>query len=270
MTAALRVERVSFAYGDTRPVLDAVDLEVHPGQVIGLLGKNGSGKSTLCRLACGLLAPPEGHVTVDGHSATERAWHLLQFVPQDPEDGLTWPIVFDEVAFGPRNMGLGEPEAAERVREALAAVGLAGFENRDVATLSAGEQQRLVIASAIAVRPRYLVLDEPAAHLDPIAASRILRQVAGLARSNDMGVLLVTHRTDMLALCDSVAVLEGGRIARQTPPRELAADIEWLIARGFEPPAPALLAHELERRRRPLPLLPLSLKELVACLSRPH
>lgn len=268
MIAGLRFERVSFAYGDGRPVLDDLDLEVLPGQVVGLLGRNGSGKSTLCRLACGLLAPTRGAISIDGYPSSSRPWYLLQSVPQDPEDGLSWPTVFDEVAFSPRNLGLDEPDVAGRVREALSAVGLSGFENRDVATLSAGEQQRLVVASAIAVCPRYLLLDEPAAFLDPIAASRILRQVAGLARSRGMGILLVTHRSDALGVCDTVAVLEAGRVTRCASPRELAEDVEWLTAQGFEPPAPALLAHELRRRGRRVPLAPLSLKELVACLSR--
>jgi energy-coupling factor transporter ATP-binding protein EcfA2 len=270
MTAGLRFSRVSFGFEPTTPVLRDVDLELLPGEVVALLGTNGSGKSTLCRLACGLLRPDDGDITIDGVPGSQRHWTAVQYVPQDPDDTIAWPRVFDDVAFAPRNAGRPESEVRDIVRDVLAAFGLGGFEGRDVATLSAGERQRVALAGALAARPRYLLLDEPAAQLDPLSAWRILRSVAELSVAGDIGVLLVTHRAALLPLCHRAMVLSGGSIVRRGPARELAADAPWLRAHGIEPPPIAVLAEELAQRGWPLPRIPVRLKELAACLASRH
>ncbi|MCK9519254.1 MAG: energy-coupling factor ABC transporter ATP-binding protein [Dehalococcoidia bacterium] len=267
--SGIHFRNVSFAYANGEPVLRSVDLEVRPAEVVALLGTNGSGKSTICRLACGLLAPSEGRVSIDGAPMAGVHWSTIQHVPQHPDEAIAWPLVFDDVAFAPRNRGLPEREVRAAVQEALESVGLRGFEDREVGTLSTGERQRLVLAGALSARPRYLVLDEPSAHLDPIAGWRILRSVASLAASRGIGVLLVTHRADALALCHRAAVLADGCIVREGRAREIAADPAWLRARGIDPPPAVQLGEALRRHKVPLPALPLHLEELVACLTRP-
>ena len=135
---------------------------------------------------------------------------MVAYVQQDPVDQLVSTIVFDEVAFGPRNLGLDEGEIERRVRDALAAVDLADAADCDVAALSGGEQQRLAIAGALAMKPRYLVLDEVTAMLDSAVRPSFRELIASRAEAGT-GVVLVTHDVSEMVLCDRLVALEGGQ-----------------------------------------------------------
>lgn len=206
--------------------VSGISLHVAPGELVALVGTNGAGKSTISGLMCGALLPDAGAVRVDGldpQVPEERlaVRRLVGRVLQTPEDQIVSTVVADEVAFGPRNLGLDEPEIARRVSSALEAVGLMGAEDIEVHALSGGEQQRLACAAVLAMEPAYLVLDEVTAQLDSALRPGFRRLFRSLARERGMGVVLVTHDVLEVTLCDRVIVIEAGRVAWQGTPTDL-------------------------------------------------
>lgn len=205
----IRVENIAVSY-DGREALSGCSLELERGELVALVGENGAGKSTLGRVMCAAQLVDKGSVTVDGHdpsvSELERLCvrELVGYVQQDPSNQIVSSLVCDEVAFGPRNLVLDESQVAERVAEALAAAGLADFDRRVTTELSGGEQQRLALAGVLAMRPKYLVLDEPTAQLDPAARAAMRSLFIRLAHDMQIGVALITHDPLEIALADRV------------------------------------------------------------------
>ena len=208
--------------------LHGVSLCVDRGEVVALIGHNGSGKSTLGRLVCGAQLPQSGAVCVDGASTANvpgRALvrRLVGYVGQNPADQTVSTIVSDELAFGLWNIGCTEGEIAERVANSLDAVGLAGFEDREVQSLSGGELQRLVLASVLAMEPGYLVLDEVTSQIDSTFRSQFRDLVARLA-GRGVGVVLVTHDPLEVLSCNRVLVLDAGKVIWSGAPGSLLVD----------------------------------------------
>lgn len=232
----LELKGASCGYERTEPVLRDVDVCVRPGERIAVIGDNGSGKSAL--LLALALAPAliEGTVAVDGHEIAfadgvamdaGRALAVrsrIGYVGQDPVDQLVAATVFDEVAFGPRNLGLGEGAVAERVSSSLAAVGLAGIEGREVNELSGGEQQRLALAAALALEPGYLLLDEVASMVDARERRRLRDLARRLSDTEGLGVVQVTHDPLEVLDADRVLVVSGGAVSWSGDPRDLVAE----------------------------------------------
>lgn len=187
----IELRDASFSYDGTSQALEHVSLTVSPGERVVLLGLNGSGKSTLGRLVNGSLRPTTGSVLVDGQG--EGLQRLVGYVRQDPRGQIVSAVVSDEVAFGPRNLGLSRAEALERVDEALEACGIAGLRDRMTSELSGGQQQLVAIAGVLAMRPRYLVLDEATAMLDRPTRRRVARIVERV-QAEGTGVLEISHR----------------------------------------------------------------------------
>lgn len=229
-----------------------VDLTVHQGEFLGIAGHTGSGKSTLIQHLNGLIHPTEGTVELfgadlAGRRAAAAAKGRVGIVFQYPEQQLFARTVFEDVAFGPRNLGMSEPEVAERVREALDSVGLAFDEvaEKSPFALSGGQQRRCAFAGVIAMRPDILVLDEPAAGLDPAARREFLDLIA---RLNEQGltVIMVSHSMDDLAsLADRIVVLNEGRVALEGAPRTVFARVEELERIGLGLPAAERMARRL-------------------------
>lgn len=250
------------------PVLRGVDLSVAPGETVVLAGENGSGKSTLASLMCAMrllsegAAPASGDgaacgaVIVDGHDPAagdaERleVRRLVGFVRQNPYDQLVSTLVEDEVAFGPRNLGLDAREVASRVGEALGAVDAEHLRGRATSALSGGEQQRIALAGVLAMRPRYLVLDEVTSMLDASARPALRGLVARLASERSVGVVLISHDPVEAMGADRVAVLERGRIAWDGSPRDLLLEPTGIWDRTFLP-NPCLEAMRAVLRARP-------------------
>lgn len=207
----LEVRDVCFSFDGERNVLEHVSLVVEPGEHVVLLGPNGSGKSTLARLLNGSLVPSSGCVRVDGR--TEGLARHVGYVRQDPRNQIVSAVVSDEVAFGPRNLGLPRDEVLRRVDEALEACGISPLRDRMTSELSGGEQQLVAIAGVLAMRPRYLVLDEATSMLDPSSRERVAQIVDHLVASG-LGVLEIAH-------CRKAGVrevfLDRGRISYQLP-----------------------------------------------------
>jgi energy-coupling factor transporter ATP-binding protein EcfA2 len=185
-----------------------------------VVGPNGGGKSTLIRLLNGLLVADSGRVRVAGLDPAAQPFEVRRRVSvlfQNPDNGLVAPFVEDDVAFGLENLGVERAEMRGRVREAIASVGLAGYERREPHTLSGGEKQRVALAGLLAVGPEVLLLDEPTAMLDAAGREEVLGRVRDLARSRT--VLHVTHHLEELFDADRVLVLGGGLLAADTTPR---------------------------------------------------
>ncbi len=217
--------------------LHGVSLCVERGEVVALIGHNGSGKSTLGRLVCGAQLPQSGAVCVDGAFTANvpgRALvrRLVGYVGQNPADQTVSTIVSDELAFGLWNIGCAEGEIAERVASSLDAVGLAGFEDREVPSLSGGELQRLVLASVLAMEPGYLVLDEVTSQIDSTFRSQFRGLVARLA-GRGVGVVLVTHDPLEVLSCNRVLVLDAGKVIWSGAPGSLLVDYrdpwDWVL-----------------------------------------
>jgi energy-coupling factor transporter ATPase len=280
---------VTFAYGAANrrtPALAGVSLQVEGGEIVAVLGANGSGKSTLVRLANGMLRPAHGRITVDGvatvdgnpralrgsesggvgHRDERQIRELVGVVFQHPDEQIVATAVEDDVAFGPENLGLPRAEIRRRVDESLNVVGLEGLERREPHLLSGGQKQRLVIAGALAMRPRYLVLDEPTSMLDPQGRSEVLSVIARL-RNDGRGILLVTHDLAEAARADRVLVLHGGSVAFEGTPEELFEDArlgEW----GLELPPVAHLVRALAAAGVPVDAATVDPVELAGVLCR--
>lgn len=247
----IEVAEASCSYpGAARPALDRVCLHVMPGERICVLGGNGSGKSTLLQLMSGLIAPDAGSVRIAGSDisrggpSAHAARREVALVLQNPEDQMVTSVVEDDVAFGPENLGVPREQIAERVAEALAAVGMAEEARRDPADLSGGQRQRVALAGALAMRPRALLLDEPCAMLDPAGRSDVMACIDGL-HERGIAVVHVTHFMDDALGADRVVVMDRGAIVCEGAPRDVFSRVGELQDLGLEPPFPLELARRL-------------------------
>ena len=234
---SIELQTISYTYMPGTPycrdaLLD-VSLTIERGEFIGIIGHTGSGKSTLVQHLNGLLRPTAGTVSLDGVSMHERKQALksvrqkVGMVFQYPEHQLFEETVFDDVAFGPRNLGLSVDEVQERVETALTCVGLNFSEiaKRSPFRLSGGQMRRVAIAGVIALQPEYLVLDEPSAGLDPCGRDEIYAQILQLYRNTGMAVVLVTHNMeDVARMAKRLLVMDHGRIRFDGPPVDLFHD----------------------------------------------
>ncbi|CQH61854.1 ABC-type transport system ATP-binding protein (probable substrate biotin) [Halobacterium hubeiense] len=219
----LAVDDLTHRYGDTT-ALDGVSLRVADGECVLLAGANGCGKTTLVRHLNGLLEPDEGEVRVNGtpvHDDLVAARASVGMVFQDPRDGFVGATVGADVAFGPENLGLPREDIDERVAEALDAVELADRRDERIDELSGGEQARVAVAGALAMRPDHLVLDEPFTGLDWPARQSVLDRLRGLHESGTSLVVVTHDLRDVWAFADRVVALADGEIAADGPPESV-------------------------------------------------
>ncbi len=272
----LRAEDVSFAYiGAARAALRHVDLQVSPGEVVLITGASGCGKSTLALTLCGLIPSRvhgelRGRVTFGGAALSglkpHEAAQFVGMVFQNPNLQLINQTVQSEVAFGPENLALPQPEIAARVDWCLDVTGMAGMRKASVVTLSGGQKQRTAIAATLAMRPRVLVLDEPLSDLDPVGAQEVLGTLQRLARHGGTGVIVIEHRVDEVApWADRVVLMDDGRVLLDQPPRTAWADPRPWQAVGVGVPDMARLAHAVPGAFGPV--LPLSVEEAAGQLK---
>jgi cobalt/nickel transport system ATP-binding protein len=236
----IAVGGLSYRYPDGHDALRDVSFTLAPGERVALIGPNGAGKSTLLLHLNGLLPdrpPSTPAVTVDGLPVAEANLREIRrrvgLLFQDPDDQLFCPTVWEDVAFGPRQLGLREPELSRLVTESLAQVGLAGFEERLPHHLSRGEKRRACLAGLLACDARVLVLDEPTSDLDP----RGRRELMALLSRLPVAQLIATHDLEFVVeICPRTIVLDGGRIVADGPTRRLLDDEPLMLAHGLERP----------------------------------
>lgn len=236
----LEARDLHFAYDSQRTALSEVSLTLRAGELVALIGQNGSGKTTLAKLLNGLLKPRQGTVLLRGRELRRLALNEVArevgYVFQNPDHQIFAASVYDELAFGPRNLGCSESEAAERVREALDAVGLIGQEGEDPFLLGKGQRQRLAVASLLAMRPKLLILDEPTTGLDQVEQVRMMDLVRRLHRRG-MAVLIITHSPWVVAeYAERGILMRGGRVRFDGPLRELFAQEDLLADARFRVP----------------------------------
>jgi len=233
---AVDVEDLSYTYPDGTPGLRGVSLAIPEGACAAMVGPNGAGKSTLLLHLNGLLNG-NGQVSVFGravHEDLRAARQMVGLVFQNPEDQLFMPTVFDDVAFGPLNLGWPEERVREEVARALGAVGLEGYESRSPHHLSLGEKKRASIATVLVMDCRLMVLDEPTTGLDPRGRWQFIELIRGL----DQTKIIATHDLDLVReLCDTVVILDEGRLVAHGPTTEILADHELLAEHGLARPA---------------------------------
>jgi energy-coupling factor transport system ATP-binding protein len=227
---AVSCENLTFYYpGSERAALADVTFELRTGEYVGVVGPNGGGKSTLLRLINGLLRADSGSVRVGALDPATEPYLVRRKVGmlfQNPENGLVAPFVEDDVAFGLENLGVEREEMRERVREAIQAVGLEGYERREPHTLSGGEKQRVALAGLLALEPEVLLLDEPTSMLDAAGRRDILERLEELRGTRT--VLHVTHHLEELLDADRVLVLNAGRLVADVRPERLVSDADLL------------------------------------------
>ncbi|WP_174590400.1 energy-coupling factor ABC transporter ATP-binding protein [Methanocella conradii] len=252
----IELRNVSYSYGGLK-ALDRVSLAINRGERVALVGPNASGKSTLARIMNALLLPCEGECIVDGVDTKADPMHARKAVGmvfQDPDSQIVARRVVDDVAFGPRNLGLPEKEVQRRVFEALKAVGLEP--DGEAQRLSGGQKQLLAIAGVLAMRPSYVILDEPTTFLDCRGSRLVEDAISGL---KGLGVVVITHDMEEAARADRLVALSGGRVVADSTPERFFSDDAQLAMAGVEPPysfrlrkasIPAPMAHEVVRSCR--------------------
>jgi cobalt transport protein ATP-binding subunit len=236
---AVEVRDLRFAYPDGRPALAGLDLVIAPGEKVALVGPNGAGKSTLLLHLNGLLRGT-GSVKVLGQEISQAKDQALQAVRaqvglvfQDPDDQLFSATIYEDVAFGPRYMGLPQDEVDARVREALAAVNMVDYATRMSHHLSGGEKKRAALATVLSMRPQILCLDEPSANLDPRARRELIRLLDALP----LTVLVTTHDMHMVKeIFPRMVIMDGGRVVADGATWDLLDNDELLEAHGLEGP----------------------------------
>ncbi|MEA4823203.1 MAG: energy-coupling factor transporter ATPase [Clostridiaceae bacterium] len=260
MSTILETRELRYAYGANSPTaqtaLNGISVKIEEGEFVGLIGHTGSGKSTLIQHFNGLLAPTSGKILFRGQDIHEKGYKLrdLRFkvglVFQYPEYQLFEETVERDIAFGPRNMGLGDVEIRERVRQAAAYVGLTDdVMQKSPFDLSGGQKRRAAIAGVLAMRPEVLILDEPTAGLDPEGSYQILKEIRAFREESGTTVILVTHNMeDVARTADRLIVLNHSKVALQGTPEEIFGIPERLEELGLDVPQVTRVFQLLKQR----------------------
>lgn len=247
---------VSFSYDGAVPALDGIDLNIEDGEFFCILGGNGSGKSTFAKHLNALLQPDAGTVCVNGMDASdpELVYDIRStagMVFQNPDDQLVATLVEDDVAFGPENLGVESAQIAQRVREALKAVGLVGFERHETHALSGGQKQRVALAGVLVMEPRVLILDEASSMLDPRGRKGLMKACHAL-HERGMTIVMITHFMEEAAEADRVAVFQAGRVAMLGTPEEILTRADELARLNLDMPASCCLGMALRAKGVPI------------------
>lgn len=274
MNELIKAEHLSYAYAsdtDERTVaIRDINLSIHEGEYVAILGHNGSGKSTLAKLFNMILEPTEGTVVLFGRDVTAEDFteddlfalrRDIGMVFQNPDNQLVATVVEEDVAFGPENIALEREEIRRRVNMALDRVGMTDYARHAPHKLSGGQKQRVAIAGVLALKPRLIIFDESTAMLDPLGRSDVMHIMEDLNRKEGITILNITHYMDEAARADRVVVMDDGKIAMDGTPREIFSRVEELRAMGLEAPQSSELAYRLRKAGIPIEGTPLSPEE---------
>lgn len=243
MDKLIELEQVTYRYPEQEhAALQEVSLTIRSGEWVAIVGHNGSGKSTLTKLFNGLLLPETGTVTVAERFSSanpEQLWEMrraIGIVFQNPDNQFVGTTVRDDVAFALENWGVPREEMVRRIDDSLARVGLTDFVDREPHQLSGGQKQRVAIASALAMRPDVLVLDEATSMLDPLARQEVMSTVQELHATHPMAVIAITHELDEVLRASRVIVMDAGKIVLEGSPQEVFRHASFLEDIGLDVP----------------------------------
>jgi energy-coupling factor transport system ATP-binding protein len=269
----IEMNAVTFNYSaqgeqDAPSAVRNVDLHIDRGETIAVIGHNGSGKSTLVKLLAAILRPTRGTIVVDGlrtDAGGEGIWTIRQrvgIVFQNPDDQLVANTVVDDIAFGPENLGLPRFEIEERVQEAMMLLGLEQYANMAISELSVGQKQRVAIAGVLAMRPHYLLLDEPTTMISGQTARHLLETVQRLSKERGITVVHITHFMHEITTFQRVIVMHEGHVLMDGTPTAVFAQTDELQAVGLDVPMVTRLGQRLRKQGWQLPSVVLSTEQL--------
>jgi len=263
----LSVKKVSFKYPGGTQSLSDIDLEIRRGEFIGILGANGSGKTTLLKVMDGLLKDRDGSVRLDGKEirvlSPKEIYRKVGLIFQNSDEQLFAPTVFEDVAFGPINMGFSGKEVALRVTRSLKEVDMEGYGKRSIHHLSFGEKKRICIAGLLAMGQEILLLDEPTDGLDPMGEYRMMNLLMRLNKEQGITMVMATHRVDMVPLfLDRLYILSRGRVVREGSPEDVFTTPDEMEEMRLRLPQIAELIYRLKHDDRlPFDKIPLTIGE---------
>jgi cobalt/nickel transport system ATP-binding protein len=274
----LSVKIDSFSYPDGTRALSGISLDIKKGEFAGILGSNGSGKTTLLKAMDGLMKDFSGIVLLDGMDirklSPKEIYRKVGLIFQNPDDQLFAQNVFEDVAFGPLNMGFGEEETSRRVRNALTDVDMAGYEKKSIHNLSFGQKKRICIAGLLAMGHDILILDEPTAGLDPMGEYKMMDLLRKLNSENGVTIVMATHSVDLVPLfLHRLFILSKGTVVRGGTPEEVFTAPEEMSSVKLRLPHIAELIHSLRRQDKiPFDKIPLTVgearREILKVLSK--
>lgn len=250
----IKFENVTFEYenenGESKKILDNINLNIEKGSFVAVLGKNGSGKSTLAKHLNAVLLPTKGKVFVDGMDTNdeEKLFDIRRSVGmvfQNPDNQIVATTVEEDVAFGLENIGVPHDEMIVRVKKALEDVGMYEYRKSQPHLLSGGQKQRVAIAGIIAMKPACIVFDEPTAMLDPKGRKEVLSTIKELNKNHSMTVVLITHYMEEAAKADRIIVMDKGKIEIDSTPGNVFSQVEKIKSFGLDVPPVTMFVHEL-------------------------
>jgi len=271
---ALEMNCVTHVYPDGYMALHDINLKITRGEKLAILGPNGAGKSTLLMIMNGLYKPSQGKVTVSGVPVNDENLSAVRrdvgLVFQDPDDQLFSPTLWEDVCFGPLNMGLPKEQVRERSIDALKAVGLEGHKEKPPHHLSAGEKKRAAIATVIAMHPKILLLDEPTANLDPRNRFELTNLLRNLHNNYHITLITATHDVNFVPeVAERICVLNKGHVIAEGLPRQIFSSPKLMSEANLEPPIVARLFNALaEENDVQIGSIPLTVEEALHELRR--
>lgn len=259
MEEIVQLNNISFTYAeeDLRPALNGVSFTINRGEWIAIIGPNGSGKSTLAKTINGLIEADSGEVIIGGITlSSETVWDIRRkvgMVFQNPDNQFVGSTVEDDVAFGLENIGVPREEMLIRVADAVDAVNMGEFMDKEPARLSGGQKQRVAIAGVIALAPDIIILDEATTMLDPKGRKEVIETIQRIKEEQNLTVISITHDIDEAAKANRVFVMQEGQLKQIGTPEQIFAAGADIIEMGLDIPFPEKLKYQLRRQGLKVP-----------------
>lgn len=273
----IKIENLNFSYKNNSDenenveytaALNDLDLSINKGEFVAILGHNGSGKSTLAKLLNGQIFPTSGDILICGMNTKDdkKIWEIREkcsMVFQNPDNQMVATTVENEVAFGPENLQIKNPELRQRVDEAIKLVGMQDYIKKSPSELSGGQKQRVSIAGVIAMLSDCIIFDEPTAMLDPKGRADVMNIIHDLNKKYKKTVVHITHYMEEAALADRIIVLNKGRKELEGSAREVFSNVKEMKELGLTVPQVTEIAYELEKEGYKFDKLPLNIEEFL-------
>lgn len=273
----IKIEKLNFSYKNNSDenenveytaALNDLDLSINKGEFVAILGHNGSGKSTLAKLLNGQIFPTSGDILICGMNTKDdkKIWEIREkcsMVFQNPDNQMVATTVENEVAFGPENLQIKNPELRQRVDEAIKLVGMQDYVKKSPSELSGGQKQRVSIAGVIAMLSDCIIFDEPTAMLDPKGRADVMNIIHDLNKKYKKTVVHITHYMEEAALADRIIVLNKGKKALEGSAREVFSNVKEMKKLGLTVPQVTEIAYELEKEGYNFDKLPLNIEEFL-------